>query len=86
MSEGNFQICGDWFKWPLPQNLQKPDNGSSIGVDIRPEMYQPKHPCKIKGTISFVETQGRENLYDIRLKGGSLLRSIQSADTFPLDP
>ena len=49
-------------------------------------MYQPKHPCKIKGTISFVETQGRENLYDIRLKGGSLLRSIQSADTSPLAP
>ena len=47
-------------------------------------MYQPKHPCKIKGTISFVETQGRENLYDIRLKGISLLRSIQSADTSPL--
>ena len=49
-------------------------------------MYQPKLPCKIKGTISFVETHGRENLYDIRLKGDSLLRSIQSADTFPLAP
>jgi len=49
-------------------------------------MYQPKLPCKIKGTISFVETQGRENLYDISLKGGSLLRSIQSADTSHLAP
>ena len=70
----------------LPQNIQKPDNGSSVSVSIRPEMYQPKLPCKIKGTISFVETHGRENLYDIRLKGDSLLRSIQSADTFPLAP
>ena len=49
-------------------------------------MYQPKLPCKIKGTISFVETHGRENFYDIRLKGGSLLSSIQSADTSPLAP
>ena len=86
MSEGNVQICGDKFKWPLPQNIQKPDNGSYVSVGIRPEMYQPELPCKIKVTISFVETQGRENLYDIRLKCGSLLRSIQSADTFPLAP
>ena len=70
--------------WSLPQNIQKPDNGSSVCVGIRPGMYQPKLPCKIKGTISFVETQGREDLYDIRFKGGSLLRSIQSADSSPL--
>ena len=49
-------------------------------------MYQPKLPCKIIGTISFVETQGRENLYDIRLKDGSMLRSIQSADNSTLAP
>ena len=86
VSEGNVQICGEQFKWSLPHNIQKPDNGSSVGVGIRTEMYQPKLPCKIKGTISFVEIKGRENLYDIRLKGGSLLRSIQSADTSPIAP
>ena len=86
VSEGHVQICGEQFKWSLPDNINKPENGSSIGVGIRPEMYQPDFQCKIKGTISFVETQGRENLYDIRLKDGSLLRSIQSADSSSLAP
>lgn len=27
--------------------------------------------------MSFVETQGRENLYDVKLPDGSVLRSIQ---------
>jgi inositol-phosphate transport system ATP-binding protein len=27
--------------------------------------------------VSFVETQGRENLYDVKLGNGSVLRSIQ---------
>jgi inositol-phosphate transport system ATP-binding protein len=27
--------------------------------------------------VIFVETQGRENLYDVRLPDGSVLRSIQ---------
>ncbi len=27
--------------------------------------------------MNFAETQGRENLYDVRLAGGPLLRSIQ---------
>jgi len=38
VSEGNVQICGEQFKWSLLQNIQKPDNGSSVGVGIRPEM------------------------------------------------
>ena len=79
-------MCGEQFKLSLPQNIQKPDNDSSVGVGIRPEMYLPKLPCKIKGTISFVEIKGQENLYDIRLKGGNLMRSIQSDDTSPLAP
>jgi inositol-phosphate transport system ATP-binding protein len=32
------------------------------------------------------EIQGRENLYDIKLKDGNLLRSIQSANVSPLSP
>ena len=86
VSDGHVQICGEQFKWSLPDNIKKPDNGSSIGVGIRPEMYQPDLSCRIKGTISFVETQGRENLYDVLLKDGSLLRSIQAADISTLAP
>jgi inositol-phosphate transport system ATP-binding protein len=33
----------------------------------------------LTGTINFAETQGRENLYDVRLADGALLRSIQPA-------
>ena len=44
VSEGNVQICGEQFKWSLPHNIHKPENGSSIGVGIRPEMYQPDLP------------------------------------------
>ena len=40
----------------------------------------------IKLEVSFVEIQGRENLYDIQLKDGNLLRSIQSATVSPLSP
>ena len=48
-------------------------------MGIRPEHYQPNNPIQIPGTISFVETQGRENLYDVKLEDGSILRSIQSS-------
>ena len=48
-------------------------------MGIRPEHYQPKNPIQITGNISFVETQGRENLYDVQLEDGSILRSIQSS-------
>ena len=84
VSGGKVQIRGNQIELPLPESIQKPDNGSTIGVGIRPENYQPELPYKITGTISFVEIQGRENLYDIRLKDGSLLRSIQSANVSPL--
>ena len=56
-------------------------NGTKIRLGIRPEHYQPSNPIQIHGTISFVETQGRENLYDVMLDNGSILRSIQSSAT-----
>ena len=86
VSGGNVQIRGNQIELPLPESIQKPDNGSTIGVGIRPENYQPGNPYKIPGTVSFVEIQGRENLYDIKLKDGNLLRSIQSANVSPLSP
>ena len=56
-------------------------NGTKIRLGIRPEHYQPSNPIQIHGIISFVETQGRENLYDVMLDNGSILRSIQSSAT-----
>jgi inositol-phosphate transport system ATP-binding protein len=86
VSDDNVVIQSADIKLPLPENIEVPTSGSRIGLGIRPEFYQPHHPHKIPGTVSFVEIQGRENLYDINLKDGSLLRSIQPADVSPLSP
>jgi len=86
VSDANVVIQSADIILPLPGNIEVPPSGSRIGVGIRPEFYQPKNPYKISGTVTFVEIQGRENLYDIQLKDGSLLRSIQSADVSPLSP
>ena len=47
-------------------------------IGIRPEYLQPDLGNMVQGTISFVETQGREKLYDVTLTEGNVLRSIQS--------
>ena len=86
VSAGIVKISGINIELPLPGNIEKPSDGSHIRVGIRPEFYQPENPYKISGTVSFVEIQGRENLYDIRLQDGSLLRSIQSSNVLPLPP
>jgi inositol-phosphate transport system ATP-binding protein len=56
--------------------LPKCANGR-VTLGIRPEDFGPNGNVSIPGKIAFVETQGRENLYDVRLANGSLLRSIQ---------
>ena len=66
------------IQFDFPRNT-KPSNGTKIRLGIRPEHYQPNNPIQIPGNISFVETQGRENLYDVQLEDGSILRSIQSS-------
>ena len=86
VSDENVVIQSVDLKLPVPENIEVPPNGTSIRLGVRPEFYQPHHPHKIPGTVSFVEIQGRENLYDINLKDGSLLRSIQPADVSSLSP
>jgi inositol-phosphate transport system ATP-binding protein len=86
ISAGNVKISSGNIEFPCPENIEKHPDGSHISVGIRPEFYQPGNPYKIPGTVSFVEIQGRENLYDIKLKDGNLLRSIQSANVSPLSP
>jgi inositol-phosphate transport system ATP-binding protein len=86
VADGIVEISSAEIKIPLPENIEVPPTESRIRVGIRPEFYQPENPYKIPGTVSFVEIQGRENLYDIQLKDGNLLRSIQSATVSPLSP
>ena len=52
-------------------------DGVEVTLGLRPENYGPAGNLVIPGTVVFVETQGRENLYDVRLADGSLVRSIQ---------
>jgi inositol-phosphate transport system ATP-binding protein len=62
---------------PLPSNIVVPREGSEVMLGIRPEDFGPQGDVPIPGKVSFVETQGRENLYDVTVAGGSVLRSIQ---------
>lgn len=78
IKDGKIDVLNGKIQFDFPRNT-KPSNGTKIRLGIRPEHYQPKNPIQIPGNISFVETQGRENLYDVQLEDGSILRSIQSS-------
>ena len=78
VQDGKIDVLSGKIQFDFPRNA-KPSNGTKIRLGIRPEHYQPKNPIQIPGNISFVETQGRENLYDVQLEDGSILRSIQSS-------
>ncbi len=78
VKDGKIDVLNGKIQFDFPRNT-KPSNGTKIRLGIRPEHYQPKNPIQIPGNISFVETQGRENLYDVQLEDGSILRSIQSS-------
>ncbi|MDR4508333.1 MAG: ABC transporter ATP-binding protein [Candidatus Brocadiaceae bacterium] len=55
--------------------------GQRVKIGIRPEFFQPEDGNFVEGAISFVETQGRETLYDVRLADGNILRSIQRGES-----
>ena len=78
IKDGKIDVLNGKIQFDFPRNT-KPSNGTKIRLGIRPEHYQPNNPIQIPGNISFVETQGRENLYDVQLEDGAILRSIQSS-------
>ncbi len=51
--------------------------GQKVTIGVRPEYVQPEFAVPIEGKITFVESQGREVLYDLSLAGGRVFRSIQ---------
>ncbi|MBO0344207.1 ABC transporter ATP-binding protein [Roseibium sp. CAU 1637] len=63
---------------PLDAQAAKQGNGTPIRIGVRPEHFQPEHPVKISGKISFIEEQGREELFDVTLSNGMRLRSVQA--------
>jgi inositol-phosphate transport system ATP-binding protein len=76
VSKGAFSIPGSQIEVPLPVSVNASE-GAKLMLGVRPEHYNPTGDVRVSGTVNFAETQGRENLYDVRLAGGPLLRSIQ---------
>lgn len=77
-ADGGVRLANSEITLPVPAAIKLPDNGAAVRFGIRPEFFQPNNELKIKGKVSFVETQGREELYDVTLENGAVLRSIQS--------
>jgi inositol-phosphate transport system ATP-binding protein len=75
--EGTFALDASDTKIPLAKSARLPGSGGRLTLGIRPEDFGPAGTIPIPGKVAFVETQGRENLYDVKLPDGSMLRSIQ---------
>ena len=76
VGDGAIDISGTDIRLPKSAGAL-PSYGARVVVGIRPENLGPAGDVPVKGRISFVETQGRENLYDLTLPNGRVLRSIQ---------
>ncbi|KUF09997.1 ABC transporter ATP-binding protein [Pseudoponticoccus marisrubri] len=48
-------------------------------IGLRPEHVGPQFGTGLTGEVRFVETQGREDLFDIALPSGRMIRSVQPA-------
>ncbi|KZS50902.1 MULTISPECIES: ABC transporter ATP-binding protein [Rhizobium] len=76
VDKGAFTIPESEIRVPLPDTIGAAE-GTKLMLGVRPEHFTPAGDIPVPGKITFAETQGRENLYDVALAGGSLLRSIQ---------
>ena len=80
IEDGHFVTTG--LRFELPDRIKGTSvaAGQKITVGVRPEYLQPDFATPIEGEITFVESQGREVLYDLTLAGGDVFRSIQSGE------
>ena len=53
---------------------------TEIVLGIRPEHFGPQYENTVSGKITFVETQGREDLYDVSFNNNITIRSIQPSE------
>ncbi|MGK6314253.1 ABC transporter ATP-binding protein [Neorhizobium sp. DT-125] len=74
--QGTFVLGGGNFRLPLAALAGIPD-GTALTLGVRPEHFGSAGDVPVEGKVAFAETQGRENLYDVVLPDGSVLRSIQ---------
>ncbi|MBL6928385.1 MAG: ABC transporter ATP-binding protein [Rhodospirillales bacterium] len=80
VEDGSFVTPG--LRFELPDRIKKASvaAGQNITVGVRPEYLQPDFATPIEGEVTFIESQGREVLYDITLAGGQVFRSIQTGE------
>ena len=75
-------VVGDVLSFGHDQTLARPsalEVSEEVVVGIRPEHFGPQHGTGLQGEVTFIETQGREVLIDVRLDGGGEIRSILPA-------
>jgi inositol-phosphate transport system ATP-binding protein len=78
IEDGCFVAPGLRFELPDRIKGASVTAGQNITVGVRPEYLQPDFATPIEGEVTFIESQGREILYDLTLAGGQVFRSIQS--------
>jgi inositol-phosphate transport system ATP-binding protein len=80
IEEGRFVSHG--LKLNLPDSIKKAyvSAGQKVCVGVRPEYLQPGLSTPVEGEVTFIESQGREILYDLKLSDGQMLRSIQGSE------
>lgn len=75
-------VVGDVLSFGHDQTLARPsalEVSEEVVVGIRPEHFGPQHGIGLQGEVTFIESQGREVLIDVRLDGGGEIRSILPA-------
>ncbi len=75
-------VVGDVLSFGHDQTLARPsalEVSKEVVVGIRPEHFGPQHGTGLQGEVTFIESQGREVLIDVRLDGGGEIRSILPA-------
>ncbi|PHR93532.1 MAG: ABC transporter ATP-binding protein [Blastopirellula sp.] len=77
IEDGHFIEPSTKTKIPLDHEMAKSNNGRTVSIGIRPEYFQPNNGTAVSGKVSFIESQGRETLYNVMLPDGKILRSIQ---------
>lgn len=80
IEDGCFVSQGLRFELPDRIKGASVTAGQNICVGIRPEYLRPDFATPIEGEITFIESQGRETLYDLTLAGGQVFRSIQGGE------
>jgi inositol-phosphate transport system ATP-binding protein len=77
IQDGHFIEPSTKTKIPLNGSIADANNGRKVRIGSRPEYFQPDSGTKISGKVTFIESQGRETLYNVTLPDGNIIRSIQ---------